>query len=256
MGGLEARLAENAEELDAAQALRYRVFYEELSATPSPEAAKRRRDFDHFDPVCDHLLVLDTDHEDGSIVVGTYRLMRRSQAAEVGGFYSAAEYDIAPLLELSGEILELGRSCVDTAYRTRSTMQLLWAFIAAYVDHHDIEIMFGCGSLPGTDPAAHAEVLSYLHYHHLAPAKLRPRALDERFVDMRLMPEKDIDGKAALSAMPPLLKGYLRVGGHIGEGAVIDPEFNTTDVLIIVATDGITEKYSKHYTRLRRENSD
>ena len=80
-------------------------------------------------------------------------------------------------MPIRGEILELGRSCVDAAYRNRPAMQLLWRGIAAYVFHYDIALMFGCASLPGTDPDALAVPLSYLHHHHLAPRRLRPRAL-------------------------------------------------------------------------------
>ena len=125
-GPLQVRLAETAADIDAAQALRYRIFYEKLGARPMPEMARRHRDFDPFDEFCDHLLVLDHDRGRGAeSVVGTYRLIRREAAARLGAFYSAAEYDIAPLAAYPGEILELGRSCVDAAYRQRPAMQLL-----------------------------------------------------------------------------------------------------------------------------------
>ncbi|WP_183177532.1 GNAT family N-acyltransferase [Azospirillum sp. OGB3] len=255
MGSLEVRLAESAAEIDWAQALRYRVFYEEMSAVPSPDMAVRHRDFDDFDTICDHLLVIDHARGDGpESVVGTYRLIRRPAAAKAGRFYSSDEYDIGRLVSYPGEILELGRSCVDAAYRTRgSSMQLLWRGIAAYVFHHDIAVMFGCASLPGTDPVAMAEPLAYLHHFHLAPEELRPVALPERYVGMDLMPRDQIDPKRALSVLPPLIKGYLRLGGFIGDGAVIDHQFNTTDVSIVVKTDLITNKYSRHYERRSRD---
>ncbi|MFC5358485.1 GNAT family N-acetyltransferase [Azospirillum himalayense] len=255
MGSLEVRLAESAAEIDWAQALRYRVFYEEMSAVPSPDMAARHRDFDDFDTICDHLLVIDHARGDGpESVVGTYRLIRRPAAAKAGRFYSSDEYDIGRLLSYPGEILELGRSCVDAAYRTRgSSMQLLWRGIAAYVFHHDIAVMFGCASLPGTDPVAMAEPLAYLHHFHLAPEELRPVALPERYIGMDLMPRDRIDPKRALTVLPPLIKGYLRLGGFIGDGAVIDHQFNTTDVSIVVKTDLITNKYSKHYERRSRD---
>jgi putative hemolysin len=249
-GPLQVRLAETAADIDAVQALRYRIFYESLGARPLPEMSRRRRDFDRFDNDCDHLLVLDRGNGRGSnSVVGTYRLLRRDAARRLGGFYSADEYDIAPLVAHNGEILELGRSCVDSAYRQRPAMQLLWNGIAAYVFHHDITVMFGCASLPGTDPDALATPLSYLHYYHLAPPALRPRALNERYVDMRRLSIGAIDPGRALAALPPLIKGYLRLGGFVGEGAVIDDQFNTTDVCILVKTDLVTAKYSRHYER-------
>jgi putative hemolysin len=128
-------------------------------------------------------------------------------------------------------------------------MQLLWNGIAAYVFHYDITLLFGCASLPGTDPDMLATPLSYLHYYHLAPSALRPRALSERYVDMRRLSCGAIDPGRALSALPPLIKGYLRLGGFIGDGAVIDEQFNTTDVCILVKTDLVTAKYSRHYER-------
>jgi putative hemolysin len=255
-GNLLARVAASDADIDAAQALRYRVFYDEMKARPSIEVAQLRRDFDSFDPFCDHLLVIDTEANRGAgAVVGTYRVMRRAAAARKGGFYSESEFDIKPLLDLPGEILELGRSCVDANYRTRSTMNLLWRSIAAYVSHYDIGVMFGCASLSGTDVEAHAMALSYLHYHHLAPPALRPRALPERYVDMRRTTIDRIDPRAALASLPPLVKGYLRLGGFVGDGAVIDADFNTTDVSIIVKTELVTEKYVRHYERAMRESA-
>jgi putative hemolysin len=258
-GKLEVRLATASDEIDAAQALRYRVFYEEMSAQPSDEARTDRRDRDQFDSWCDHLLVIDRSRGEGAAgVVGTYRLLRREAAAKAGGFYTQTEFDIAPLLAVPGPILELGRSCVDVEYRTRPTMQLLWRGIASYVSYYDIRVMFGCASLPGTDAETLAPSLSYLYHYHLAPPSLRARALPERHVEMnRLTPAEidtekavaQLDARAALAALPPLIKGYLRLGGLVGDGAVADPQFNTTDVCIIVVTDRVTDKYFNHYRR-------
>lgn len=258
-GTLEVRLASTASEIEAAQALRYRVFYEEMSAHPTPEARASRRDADRFDAWCDHLLVIDHRRGEGAAgVVGTYRLLRRDAAARAGGFYTQTEFDIAPLLAVPGPVLELGRSCVDAEFRTRPTMQLLWQGIASYVVQHDIRVMFGCASLPGIDADVLAPSLSYLYHYHLAPPSLRARALPGRYVEMnRLTPSEidtetavaQLDARAALAALPPLIKGYLRLGGLVGEGAVIDPQFNTTDVCIIVVTDRVTDKYFNHYRR-------
>ena len=235
-GALIARLAETEADIDAAQALRYRVFYGEMGAVPSAENLA--------------LLVISRERADrpGGVVV-TYRLLRRSVAENHDGFYTTGEYEISPLLKMDGEILELGRSCVDIDHRGRSTMQLLWQAIAAYVRIHDIRLMFGCASIPGADPDELSETLSYLYHCHLAPESLRPRALPSRHVDMNMLPRDALDERKALKALPPLIKGYLRVGGFIGDGAVVDPQFNTTDVSVIVKTDLITEKYSRHYER-------
>jgi putative hemolysin len=248
-GDFELRLAETKEEVAAAQALRYRVFYEEMSATPTPEMAAAHRDFDSFDPYCDHLLVIDRRRGLGAAgVVGTYRLMRREAAAARGRFYSVDEYDISPLLAHPGDILELGRSCIGPEHRSASAMQLLWRGIADYVRFYDIGLMFGCASFPGTDPRRWGMALAYLYHHHLAPPSLRPRALPERYVDMRLMPAEAIDKRLARAALPPLIKGYLRLGGFVGDGAVVDEQFGTVDVSIVVVTDRVTSRYVRHYT--------
>jgi len=253
-GPLEVRLAESAADIDAAQALRYRIFYEKMGARPLPGMESERRDRDQFDQICDHLLVLDHSRGAGlDAVVGTYRLIRRDAAARLGAFYSAAEYDIGPLIAYPGEILELGRSCVDAGYRARPVMQLLWSGIAAYVFHYEIALMFGCASLPGIDPDALAVPLSYLYHHHLAPPALRARALPERYVEMRRLDAPAIDPMRTLAILPPLIKGYLRLGGFVGDGAVIDEHFNTTDVCIVVKTALVTEKYTRHYERQSKE---
>jgi putative hemolysin len=248
----EVRLATGAHDIDAAQALRYRVFHEELGATLASHSPGR--DVDDFDAVCDHLII--RDHGTGGSVVGTYRLLRRSVAERCGGFYSATEFDIVPLLNHPGELLELGRSCVAPAYRNGATMQLLWQGIAAYILRHDVSLMFGCASLPGTDIDTLAPLLAYLHRHHLAPPALRTRALPDRRVELDCLLAPAASGdtvvmqlgtRAAAAGLPPLLKGYLRVGGYIGDGAVIDRAFNTTDVCLIAPMDKLSSKYARHF---------
>ena len=256
-GKLGVRIAETPAEIDAVQALRFRVFYEEMGATPDPSLAATRRDRDMFDPVADHLMVI--DHSIGAGpegVVGTYRLIRGPAAQRVGSFYSAGEYDIAQLTRFPGSLLELGRSCVDASHRGRATMQLLWRGIAAYVFLHRIDLMFGCASLPGTDPDVLAPELTYLHYNHLAPPALRPRALAGRYVEMRRLDPTTLDQRRIQAQLPPLIKGYLRLGGFVGDGAVIDSAFNTTDVAVVVKTDLVTDKYYRHYERQLRDALD
>jgi len=253
-GVLGVRIATTAAEIDASQALRYRVFYKEMGARADPPTAASQRDRDAYDAVADHLLVIDHSIGDGPEgVVGTYRLIRADAAATLGRFYSADEYDISSVLAFPGQVLELGRSCVAPAYRNRSAMQLLWRGIAAYVGKHRIDLMFGCASLPGTDPDAIAVDLTYLHTHHLAPASFRPRAVPARYVEMRRMDPASLDPRRALARLPPLIKGYLRLGGFVGDGAVIDAQFNTTDVAVVVKTDLITQKYTRHYELQKQE---
>jgi L-ornithine Nalpha-acyltransferase len=260
-GSLEVRLAASDEDLDAAQALRWRVFYEEMGAAPTPEMAARKRDFDRVDEHCDHLLVIDHTLTENP-VIGTYRLTRRAMAAQCGGFYSSSEYDIARVLEYPGEVLELGRSCVAAEYRTGPVMMNLWRGVLAYVFKHNVRLIFGCASLPGTDPDAHAVPLSYLYYHHLAPPALRAKARPQYYVDMNLLPLEAFDPGAACdtarldprrggNTLPPLIDGYIRLGGLVGEGAYIDPHFKTTDVFIVIKTDVMmmTSRYVRHYER-------
>jgi len=250
---LGVRLAVSADEVDAVQALRYRVFYNEMGARPDAATLASGRDCDEFDAVADHLLVVDHDLGDGpDSVVGTYRLVRQSAAAKLGRFYSAGEYDISRLQAFPGQLLELGRSCTAQAYRSRAVMQLLWRGIAAYVFHYGIELMFGCASLHGTDPDALAGELTYLYANHLAPEAIRPRALEHRYISMDRCNVSLLQPREVLMRLPPLVKGYLRLGGFVGDGAVIDHQFNTTDIAVIVQTDLVTDKYYRHYEREAR----
>ena len=258
-GNLQIRLAESEEEVAAAQALRYRVFYEEMRARPTDAMLADRRDFDFFDDYCDHLLVIDRSFAGGRAgVVGTYRFMRRSDAERCGRFYTSDEYDISQLLAYPGEIMELGRSCVHPDYRSGATMALLWRGIAEYSVFYDIQLMFGCASLPGVELEDNRLTLAYLHRHHLAPAGICPRAVESRFVDLAAFAAAASDEELAKGrqTMPPLIKGYLRVGGYIGEGAVIDHAFGTTDVCIIVKTALVTAKYFRHYRFERQQDEE
>jgi L-ornithine Nalpha-acyltransferase len=244
------RLAETPAEVAASQELRFRVFCEEMDAKPSHEMAVVRREFDSYDEFCDHLLVFNEAMGQGSdSVVGSYRLMRRSAAARRGQFYSADEYDISVLLNHPGEIMELGRSCVERDHRSGAVMQLLWRGISEYVVHFDVDLMFGCASLPGIEPDPLNEPLSYLFHYHLAPVELRPRAVAERYLAMDRLAPDQFDAQSAMRQLPPLVRGYLRLGGYVGDGAVVDPDFGTTDVCVVVKTDLVTEKYYRHYIR-------
>jgi len=250
---LEVRLASGEHEVDAAQALRYRIFYDEMGARPTARCLGLRRDFDPYDEICDHLLVVDLEKSGPAkpYIVGTYRLLRGRIAEQAAGFYSEGEFDLAALLAHSGEIMELGRSCIDAAYRRRGAMQLLWRGIADYIVRHDVQVMFGCGSLHGTDPQEARRALAFLHHFHAAPTDLRPRALAHRYVPMDVMKKQFIDPERAQAELPPLLKGYLRLGGYIGDGAVIDYQFNTIDVCVVVETENVTSKYVRHFVRDR-----
>lgn len=237
---LTVRLAANDADLVAAQRLRWEVFCQGLGAAGSTDGPGL--DVDPYDALCDHLLV-----EDGGRAVGTYRLLRKSVAVAHSGFYSAGEYCLDQLGSDQDEWLELGRSCVAPGYRDAGTIQLLWRGIAAYLQGHDISLMFGCASFHGTDPREHAESLSYLYHNHLAPREMRARALDARYVDMAMLPMGGYDQRRALRMLPPLIKGYLRVGAMVGDGAVIDHDFNTVDVFMIMPVAQISARYLERF---------
>jgi putative hemolysin len=253
IGSLEVRLATRAADIRRAQRLRYRVFYEELSAVADRKTMFARRDIDIFDSLCDHLLV--HDHSIQSqvsrkpLVVGTYRLLRQEVAARRGGFYSAGEFDIEPLLarHRGARFLELGRSCVLAPYRTKRTVELLWQGIWAYVQRHQCDVLIGCASLQGTDPDQLALPLSFLHHYAPADPSWQVQALPHRHVAMNRLPKAMVDTKLALKALPPLLKGYLRVGARVAEGAVIDHQFGTTDVLVILPVVAIKSRYIEYF---------
>lgn len=249
IGSLEVRLAVSRQEIRFAQGLRYRIFFEEMSARPDMRARLTRRDADRYDAFCDHLLVVDHAGASRPQVVGTYRLLRQEVAAQRGGFYTAGEFEIAPLIARHAELnfLELGRSCVLAPWRTKRTMELLWHGIWAYVLRHRIDVMIGCASLKGTDPAELALPLSFLHHFNRAPDAWRAGAIEGHGTSMDLMPREAIDPRRALAVLPPLLKGYLRLGAVVGDVAVVDRRFGTTDVLIVLPVAAISERYVAHY---------
>lgn len=255
-GELLLRLARGSDEVVACQQLRYRVFYEELGASPVGDMAERRMDGDRFDAICDHLVVVKCGSSsaedavrlaDGELI-GTYRLLRQDMAEAHDGFYTQAEFDVAPLIAAHPDLrfLELGRSCVLKPYRTKPVVELLWQGIWNYVRAHDIHVMLGCASLEGTDPDVHAVSLSFLA-EAVAPPAWAVRAHRAHRVEMRRLPPEKIDQRQALKLLPPLIKGYLRLGCYIGDGAVVDRQFNTIDVLIILPVSAINARYFAHF---------
>jgi putative hemolysin len=251
IGTLEVRLARDASEVAAAQEVRFRVFYDELGARRHVVHALEQRDADRFDAVCDHLIVLDTSiaGPDHQRVVATYRLLDQERAAAAGGFYSQAEFDLESLVARhpNRRFLELGRSCVLPGYRGKRAMELLWQGVWAYCLRHDIDVMAGCASFPGMVPAAHSEPLSFLAQACRAEPAWDVSALPDRHRPMDLMPAEAVDPKAALAAMPPLVKGYLRLGGRVGDGCVVDSDFGTTDVFIVLPVERISQRYLDYY---------
>jgi putative hemolysin len=254
LGSMEVRLACKAAEVRKAQKLRYRVFYKEGTAVAGAGKKMARRDVDAFDAICDHLLVIDHALPTGRLrktpaVVGTYRLLRQPIADRHGGFYTAGEFDIGGLIAHHKDLsfLELGRSCVLPPYRNKRTVELLWRGIWTYVRRHRLDVMIGCASLKGIDPDELALPLSFLHHYCGASEPWCARARPERYVDMKRMSKDAVDTKEALRLLPPLIKGYLRLGAMIGDGAVIDHQFGTTDILIVLPVSEINTRYFAHF---------
>ncbi|MBL4602349.1 MAG: GNAT family N-acetyltransferase [Emcibacteraceae bacterium] len=249
-GDFEVRLARTEDEIKAGQKLRYQVFFEELGAIPSDEVKKEARDFDDFDDICDHLLAFDNSKFGPDKVVATYRLLREETIDQKQDFYSASEFDLTSLYNdhfraLLGErqLLELGRSCVREEYRTSATMHLMWKFIARYVNRHNIAYLFGCASLPGINQDDHKLTLTHLYHAHKTPDEFNIPAVKKLTQKMDYYAEGEYSKKEALRSLAPLVKGYLRLGCYIGDGAVIDEQFNTTDVFILLPVDRLESRY-------------
>jgi L-ornithine Nalpha-acyltransferase len=248
IGPLSVRLARDEAEVRASQRLRHRVFFE---ASGTEDSRTKLLDADRFDAYCEHLLVID-DSLGGPVsqrIVGTYRLLREERARAAKGYYSENVYDVGGLMSRHPDrrFLELGRSCVLPEYRSKRIVELLWQGIWAYCQVHSIDVMFGCASFAGTVPAAHALALSFLHHNARAKDDWRVAATSATRACMDLIPVEAVDLRTALAAMPPLVKGYLRLGARFGDGAVVDQEFGSTDVFVIVRSEDISARYLNHF---------
>lgn len=257
VGSLEVVLAGSKAQVMLAQNLRYKVFYEEMSALPSDEMRQLQRDIDPYDDLCDHLLVIDrsidTMVSGQSNIVGTYRMLQQQTASDHKGFYSQSEYNVAPMTKKNADnyrFLELGRSCVLPQYRRKKTLELLWYGLWNYLNQTHHNVLIGCASFEGRDPAQHAEALSFLHHHCSAGAQWSVRAHDDLYVNINLMPPEQIDQRRVLRNLPALLKGYLRLGAMIGDGAVVDQQFGTTDVFVIMPVENMNPKYVSYFSGL------
>jgi L-ornithine Nalpha-acyltransferase len=244
------RLAQGEADLIGAQRLRYRVFVQEMGGSGPLVDHAAQLERDEFDEAFDHLLLIDPrlDAASGDHVVGAYRLLTSDKVGS-GRFYSESEYDLGPLRAGGRRLLELGRSCVHPDHRGGTAMYHLWNGLADYVLERGIEVLFGVASFHGVDTGLHAQALSWLHYHHLAPEALRVTARDAQRVEMAVVPPEGLDKGAAMAAIPALIKAYLRLGGFVGDGAWLDRAFNTTDVCLVMDTGRMSEKHRAFYLR-------
>lgn len=254
-GYLQVRLARSEADLRASERLRYRVFVEELGGDGPLVDHAGRFERDAFDPFYEHLVLVDTRAAETTLthVVGVYRLLAGARAAEHGRFYSDDEYDLSVLRASGRSLLELGRSCVAPEYRNGLGLHLLWSGLADYVRAREVEVLFGVASLHGTDIDALALPLSHLHQTFLAPPDLRVRAHEGAYQRMDLVPVEKIDRVAAMRAVPPLIKSYLRLGGFVGDGAFVDHAFNTTDVCLVMDTARMNNRATARFTEALRQ---
>lgn len=245
------RLATRPHDVRAAQRLRYRVFVQELGADGPLVDHAAGLERDEFDPLFDHLILVDRRLEEagGDHVVGAYRLLPCDRLAPGGRFYSETEYDLAPLRDSGRRLLELGRSCIHPDHRGGAGILLLWNALADYVLERGIEVLFGVASFHGTDIAALAPQLAWLHHHHLAPPELRVRARPPGRAGMDLIPAAALDRAGAMAGMPALIRAYLRLGGCVGDGAFVDRPFNTTDVCLVMDTFRMSARHREFYVR-------
>ena len=244
------KIAENKLELKKAQALRYSVFYKEKQAIPTISKKILRLDYDKVDNFADHLIVIDKNRKGiKNKIVGTYRLVRGDIAAHCGGFYTSSEFDLSKILNSykNNQILELGRSCVHQDYRNGTIMNLLWKAIAEYVKLYDIKILLGCASFYGTDVMKYTNELSYLRKNFSLPDIFSVKSLDTKIYPAYTEINSHINDLRTFVKLPPLIKGYLRLGGKVSHDCFVDHKFNTIDLCVIVTTDKINDKYKKKY---------
>jgi putative hemolysin len=241
---LTVSLARGAAEVEDAQRLRYKVFAEELGARVHAAGAEDGLDIDAFDAHCDHIIVRD---EDSLRVVGTYRVLPPHGARAVGSLYSESEFDLARLQHLRPAMIEVGRSCVHRSYRQGSAIMLLWAGLAQYMRSFGYRHLIGCASASLTDGGMQAARLRDEMQACLSGPEYRvfPRVP---------FPHERIE-RAAHCEMPPLIKGYLRLGAQVCGEPAWDPDFNTADFLIWLSLDNLHKRYARHFDLLARQGS-
>ena len=234
---LSCDLAKTHAEMEEAQRIRFRVFGEEMGAK-LPSAATGL-DIDRFDMFCDHLLV--RDHVDNK-VVGTYRILPPEQARVAGGYYSETEFDMSNLAHLRDSMAEVGRSCVDANYRAGATITHLWTGLADYITKNGHEYLIGCASMSMADGGHYAaSVFKKIYKLHAAPAEFN-------VIPHNRLPLESLNNELDV-IIPPLIKGYLRMGAYVAGEPAWDPEFNCADLFILLPMSRMTARFAKHFLR-------
>jgi putative hemolysin len=227
---LQLSLATTTADIEDAQRLRWQVFADELGADlPGSEL-----DLDEFDPWCDHLIVRDSAQ---GLVVGTYRILPPHRARALGRCYADGEFDLAALAPLRPQMVELGRSCVHPAYRGGAVINLLWAGLARYMRAGGHGYLVGCPSIGMGDGGRNAAAI----YHALAASHLSPP--EYRVTPRCPLPLEAFAPTAAEQALPPLIKGYIRLGAWICGEPAWDPAFHTADLLMLMPMARIAPRH-------------
>ena len=244
-GKYAVKLAETAEELAGAQALRYQTLYVEAGGKPKPEWVECGREIDSWDEVAYHVIVVDKNREPGQNVVGCLRLLSNLAIPEGRGFYTEESFDISKLRSHYKKILELSRFCIDSTGRSGSILLMIWRFTLQLIVDNGFDLMIGCASFKGTDLQEHEAILSYLYDNNLAPPELQPRVKLPNSVNIADIYQARPEWDEAKKAVPTLLRGYLKIGAKISDTAVIDEVFNTTFVSIYVdASQMVTQNHT------------
>ncbi len=253
-GRYAVSLACTAEEVLAAQQLRYRVMYAESGGQPDQHKAILRADVDEWDDNAHHIIVTDTQ-SDVLHVLGTLRLVSSYGLRAGQAFYTEHSFDLSGLRARYPSALELGRFCVDGKARQGIVLGLIWRYAMAFIASNPIDVMLGCASFSGTNVRDHRDVLGYLYHHHLAPPSLRPQPKVSSWPLAELIADTESDA-ATVRAVPTLLRGYLKLGARISDAAISDPVFNTTFIAIyVVAAQMRSESTTVLNTQRREANS-
>lgn len=236
-GPYRVRLAMDAEDVIAAQRLRYLAFIRDTGAAPRDDAL----DSDRFDETCAHVLI----EKDGALVC-CFRLMPFANGREIGRSYSAQYYNLGALADFPAPMVEMGRFCVHPDHRTPHVLRVAWQAMTRYVDSKGIEMLFGCSSFEGADAEAHADALALLRARHLAPRRWLPLPKAPKIFRFgALLRREKPDPKRGMMRMPPLLRGYLSLGGWVSDHAVIDEDLNTLHVFTGVEINNVPNRVAK-----------
>ena len=239
------KIAESNLEIKKAQSLRYKIFFREKKIKKKNLKSLLQRDFDFYDKMSDHLIIVDNNRTVKDNVIGTYRLLRGNCAKLYKGFYTEQEFDISNLKKnfSNKTILELGRSCVHPEYRTGIILKLLWQGISKYIKIYKIKILIGCASFNGTNPNKFKDQFSLLYDTYRLPRNYDVKSLQDNKISFT----KNIDNINILNKLPPLIKGYLRAGGMVSKNFYIDTEFETIDFCVIMLTNKIVSRYQNKF---------